>query len=64
MSETRTAGMSIAYVTPTSELESWHHNYADDARALARFFLDRQDEDWTYIDPDDVKRLARAVLDE
>lgn len=31
--------------------------------ALARSFLDKADEDWTFIDPEDVKRLARAVIE-
>lgn len=31
--------------------------------ALAQSFLDKADEDWTFVDPEDVKRLARAVLD-
>lgn len=35
----------------------------EEDRLLAQYFLDRSDEDWTYIDPEDVKRLARAVLD-
>lgn len=30
--------------------------------ALARRFLDKADEDFTFIDPEDIKRLARAVL--
>jgi hypothetical protein len=30
--------------------------------ALARRFLDEADEDWTFIDPEDVKRLARRVV--
>lgn len=29
---------------------------------LAQSYLDREDEDWTYVDPEDIKRLARAVL--
>lgn len=32
-------------------------------RDLANSFLAKADEDWTFIDPEDVKRLARAVLD-
>ncbi len=32
-------------------------------RILAQSFLDKADEDWTWVDPDDVKRLARAVLE-
>jgi hypothetical protein len=40
---------------------------AEDARnasiaALAQSYLDRRDEDWTWVDPEDIKRLARAVL--
>lgn len=35
---------------------------AGTVEALAQSFLDKEDEDWTFIDPDDVKRLARAVL--
>lgn len=31
-------------------------------RALAQSYLDRKDEDWTWADPQDIKRLARAVL--
>lgn len=30
---------------------------------LAQSYLDREDEDWTWVDPEDIKRLARAVLD-
>lgn len=33
-----------------------------DVRSLAQSFLDKTDEEWTYIDPEDIKRLARAVL--
>lgn len=31
-------------------------------RELAQSYLDREDEDWTFSDPEDIKRLARAVL--
>lgn len=31
-------------------------------RALAQSYLDKEDEDWTFSDPEDIKRLARAVL--
>jgi len=31
-------------------------------RVLAQSYLDREDEDWTWVDPEDVKLLARAVL--
>lgn len=31
-------------------------------KMLAQCYLDRADEDWTWVDPEDVKRLARAVL--
>jgi len=33
-----------------------------DVRELALSYLDREDEDWTWVDPEDVKLLARAVL--
>lgn len=33
-----------------------------DLRTLAETMLSRHDEDWTWVDPEDVKRLARAVL--
>lgn len=32
-------------------------------RMIAQSYLNREDEDWTWIDPEDVKRLARAVID-
>ena len=35
-----------------------------DVRVLAQSYLDRNDEDWTWCDPEDVRRLARAVLGE
>lgn len=31
-------------------------------QSLAQSYLDRRDEDWTWVDPEDIKRLARAVL--
>lgn len=31
-------------------------------KTLAQSYLDRADEDWTWVDPEDIKRLARAVL--
>ncbi len=33
-----------------------------ETRQLAQSYLDRRDEDWTWVDPEDIKRLARAVL--
>ncbi len=33
-----------------------------EAAALAQSFLDRADEDFTWVDPEDIKTLARAVL--
>lgn len=29
---------------------------------LAQSYLDRADEDYTWVNPEDIKRLARAVL--
>lgn len=34
-----------------------------DVRELAQSYLDREDEDWTYVDPEDIKRLAHAALE-
>lgn len=31
-------------------------------KVLAQSYLDKADEDWTFSDPEDIKRLARAVL--
>ena len=31
---------------------------------IARLFLNKTDEEWTFVDPDRVKALARAVLGE
>lgn len=31
-------------------------------RALAQSYLDKAEEDYTWVDPEDIKRLARAVL--
>lgn len=35
---------------------------AVDVRVLAKSYLDRRDEDFTWVDPEDIKRLAKAVL--
>lgn len=50
-----TRGEDLTAVRPVTQDDA-------DVRALAQSFLDRKDEDWTYVDPEDVKRLARAVL--
>lgn len=34
-----------------------------DVDTLAQMFLDKADEDWTWVDPEDIKRLAKAVLE-
>ena len=36
--------------------------HSAETRQLAQSFLDRNDEDWTWVDPEDIKRLARSVL--
>lgn len=35
---------------------------SSDLASLAAGYLSRADEDWTYINPDDIKRLAASVL--
>ena len=51
---------------PTSSADTDHTQWVvsvDTAvRELAQSYLDREPEDWTWCDPEDVKRLARAVL--
>ena len=40
----------------------WHATPTEEVQELAQSFLDKEQEDWTFVDPDDVKALARAVL--
>lgn len=42
--------------------QTWEEFEQEEVRALAQSYLDREDEDWTFSDPEDIRRLARAVL--
>lgn len=78
MSETQTPGERIIEgmteavavangEVPAARLHINGHTYVPlvvdtEVKALAQSYLDKADEDWTYVDPEDIKRLARAVL--
>ena len=64
----RMVDLGIGFDAFFAKKEEQHKAWADKnpkgdpIDVLAQSFLDRHDEDWTFVDPEEVKALARAVL--